>query len=222
MRTHLCTVARLSHTFSPALVTVHGLTVSSSLCCVCVWVCLIEADSLQLRIIYRAILDPVTLSFVVRSLDCLPCPGQWFPSVPAPWFRDSRSLPFPGLHHRTLGSPLFPCATCPNLWRAQPGFLSFTCLTCFSINRSCFRSLNPPVFICDSAGFVFRDSGWSSSWSSQLLDQQCPCPEDRLGCGAQHTTTSGTKAGLSSFAGGSLQMWPPYIVPATTWKVGDP
>ncbi len=44
----------------------------------------------------------------------------------------------------------------------------------------------------------------------------------RLWSTAQHTTTSGTKAGLSSFAGGSLRMWQPYIVPATTWKVGDP
>ncbi len=44
----------------------------------------------------------------------------------------------------------------------------------------------PHILSC--AGFVFRDSGWSSSWSSQLLDQQCPCSEDRWGCGAPHST----------------------------------
>ncbi len=80
---------------------------------VCVWVFLIEADSLQLRIIYRGYIRSCPLSCVVRSSDCLPCHGLWFPSVPASWFRDSCSLPFPGLYHRTLGCPLFPCATCP-------------------------------------------------------------------------------------------------------------
>ncbi len=112
----------------------------------CVWLRLIRSSWGSLT---GAILDPVTLSCVVRSSDCLPCHGQGFPSVSASWFRDSWSLPFPGLYHRTLGSPLFPCATCPNLRRAQPCFLSFTCLTCFAINRSCFRNLNPPVFIYD-------------------------------------------------------------------------
>ncbi len=42
----------------------------------------------------------------------------------------------------------------------------------------------PHILSC--AGFVFRDSGWSSSWSSQLLDQQCSCSEDRRVCGAPH------------------------------------
>ncbi len=93
--------------------------------CGCVWLRLIRSSWGSFT---GAILDPVMLSCVVRSSDCLPCHGLWFPSVPASWFRDSWSLPFPGLYNRTLGCPLFPCATCPYLRRAQPCFLSFTCL----------------------------------------------------------------------------------------------
>ncbi len=107
-------------------VTVYGFPVPSSLChgcvCMCVsrclWVCVIEADWLQLRVITWAILDPVTLSPIVRSLQCLPHAGRWIRSVPDSCFRDSRALPFPGL--RTLGCPLLPCVTRLCLWRAPP------------------------------------------------------------------------------------------------------
>ncbi len=112
----------------------HGLILALLCVCVCagvcVWVCLTQADSLQLQIIYRAILDPVTLSFVVRSLDCLPCPGQWFPSVPASWFRDSRSLPFLDSVTGHLAAHCFPVLPALPTWCATY-FPQFTCSDVF-------------------------------------------------------------------------------------------
>ncbi len=160
-----------------ATVTVHGLTIPSSLCCVCVcagvcvWVCLIEADSLQLRIIYRGYirschavlccqilrLSAVSWSVVfVRSCFLLPwflisavswtlSPDTWLPIV------SLRYLPQP-----TESSTLFP---------------QFHLSDVFAINRSCFRNLNPPVFIYDRK--IWPQYGFSGdSWFSGTVSQQ--------------------------------------------------
>ncbi len=59
--------------------------------------CVIEADSLQLRVITWAILDPVTLSPFVRSLQCLQCSGRRIRSVPVPGSAIPEPCCFPGL-----------------------------------------------------------------------------------------------------------------------------
>ncbi len=95
-------------------VTVHGFPVPSSPCLVCVRVrmceqvsvCVIEADSLQLRVITVGL-----YLFLSRSLLCQIL-AVFAVVVYGPfWFRDSWALLLPGLRSPDLGCPLLPCAT---------------------------------------------------------------------------------------------------------------
>ncbi len=115
----------------------HGPILSLLCVCVCagvcVWVCLIEADSLQLRIIYRGFIrscHAVLCCQILRLSACVMVSGFRPFLLPAPMIPDL--CRFLDSEHRTLGCPLLPCATCPNLRRAQRCFLSVTCLTCFN------------------------------------------------------------------------------------------
>ncbi len=94
------------------IVTVHGFPVPSSPCLVCVrvsrclWVCVIEADSLQLRVITVGL-----YLFLSRSLLCQIL-AVFAVVVYGPfWFRDSWALLLPGLRSPDRGCPLLPCAT---------------------------------------------------------------------------------------------------------------
>ncbi len=130
-------------------VTVHRLTVPSSLCCVCVcacvcvWVCLIEADSLQLRIIYRGY---IRSCHAVLCCQILGLSAVSWPVVSV------RSCFLISAVSWTLSPDIWPPIVSLR-YLPQPCFLSFTYLTCFAINRSCFRNLNPPVFIYDHFGY---------------------------------------------------------------------
>ncbi len=92
----------------------HPHPVLSVCVCVCVsrclWVCVIEADSLQLRVITVGL-----YLFLSRSLLCQIL-AVFAVVVYGPfWFRDSWALLLPGLRSPDLGCPLLPCATrlCP-------------------------------------------------------------------------------------------------------------
>ncbi len=85
-------------------VTVHGFPVPSSPCLMCVRVWAGVCGCVWLRLIRFscesspwAILDPVTLSPFVRSLQCLPCSGRRFRSVPVPGSAIPEPCCFPGL-----------------------------------------------------------------------------------------------------------------------------
>ncbi len=106
-------------------VTVHGFPVPSSPCLVCVsrclWVCVIEADSLQLRVITVGYIRSCHAVSFVRSLQCLPCSGRRFRSdflflVP----RFLSPAAFLDSERRRLVCPLLPCATRLCLRRAPP------------------------------------------------------------------------------------------------------
>ncbi len=72
----------------------------------CLWVCVIEADSLQLRVITVGL-----YLFLSRSLLCQIL-AVFAVVVYGPfWFRDSWALLLPGLRSPDLGCPLLPCAT---------------------------------------------------------------------------------------------------------------
>ncbi len=76
----------------------------------CLWVCVIEANSLQLRVITIGLYQ-----FLSRSLLCQIL-AVFAVDVYGPfWFRDSWALLLPGLRSPDLGCPLLPCATrlCP-------------------------------------------------------------------------------------------------------------
>ncbi len=88
----------------------HPHRVLSVCVCVCVsrclWVCVIEADSLQLRVITVGL-----YLFLSRSLLCQIL-AVFAVVVYGPfWFRDSWALLLPGLRSPDLGCPLLPCAT---------------------------------------------------------------------------------------------------------------
>ncbi len=88
----------------------HPHRVLSVCVCVCVsrclWVCVIEADSLQLRVITVGL-----YLFLSRSLLCQIL-AVFAVVVYSPfWFRDSWALLLPGLRSPDLGCPLLPCAT---------------------------------------------------------------------------------------------------------------
>ncbi len=92
----------------------HPHRVLSVCVCVCVsrclWVCVIEADSLQLRVITVGLYLFLSRSLFVRSLQCLRSSFtvRSGSAIPEPCcFLDS--------DHRTFGCPLLPCATrvCP-------------------------------------------------------------------------------------------------------------
>ncbi len=153
------------------------LSVSVCICVSrCLWVCVIEADSLQLRVITVGL-----YLFLSRSLLCQIL-AVFAVVVYGPfWFRDSWALLLPGLRSPDLGCPLLPCATrlCPTessvsaygklrfcLRKAPPlpyGKLRF-CLrkapplprksstlvsrcVLLPVINSLFPQLNPPVFI---------------------------------------------------------------------------
>ncbi len=117
---------------------------------VCVWVCLIEADSLQLRIINRGYIrscHAVLCCQILRLSACVMVSGFRPFLLPAPVIPDLCC--FLDSEHRTLGCPLLPCATCPNPTESSTLFPQFHLSDVFAIDRSCFRNLNPPVFIHD-------------------------------------------------------------------------
>ncbi len=100
----------------------HPHRVLSVCVCVCVsrclWVCVIEANSLQLRVITIGLYQ-----FLSRSLSCQIL-AVFAVDVYGPfWFRDSWALLLPGLRSPDLGCPLLPCAT-----RLSPTESSVFCL----------------------------------------------------------------------------------------------
>ncbi len=112
---------------------------------VCVWVCLIKADSLQLRIIYRGYIrscHAVLCCQILRLSACIMVSGFRPFLLSAPVIPDlcrflDTWLPIASLRYLpqpTESSTLFP---------------QFHLSDVFAINRSCFRNLNPPVFIHD-------------------------------------------------------------------------
>ncbi len=85
----------------------------------------------RLRIINRGYIrscHAVLCCQILRLSACVMVSGFRPFLLPAPVIPDR--CRFLDSEHRTLGCPLLPCANCPNLRRAQPCFLSFTCLTC--------------------------------------------------------------------------------------------
>ncbi len=63
----------------------------------CLWVCVIEADSLQLRVITVGYIRSCHAVSLVRSLQCLPCSGRRLRSVPVPGSAIPEPCCFPGL-----------------------------------------------------------------------------------------------------------------------------
>ncbi len=157
----------------------HPHRVLSVCVCVCVsrclWVCVIEADSLQLRVITVGLYLSLSRSLLCQIL------AVFAVDVFGPfWFRDSWALLLPGLRSPDLGCPLLPCATrlsptessvsaygklrvclrklrlCPTESSAsaygssasalrKAPFSFSLCIT--SRNKLSFPQLNPPVFI---------------------------------------------------------------------------
>ncbi len=158
-------------------VTVHGLTIPSSLCCVCVCVQVSVCGCVWLRLIRSswgsftgAILDPVTLSCVVRSSDCLPCHGQWFSSVPASCFRDSWSLPFLDSITGHLAAHCFPALRAPTY--GELNLVSSVSPVWRVCNKPfLFPKPESPVFIHDRR--IWPQYGFSGdSWFSGTVSQQ--------------------------------------------------
>ncbi len=168
-----------------------------SVVCVCVCVC----GCVWLRLIRSswgsftgAILDPVTLSCVVRSSDCLPCHGQWFSSVPASCFRDSWSLLFSWTLSPDTWLPIVSLRYLPQPTESSTLFPQFHQSDVFAINRSCFRNLNPPVFIYDRR--IWPQYGFSGgSWFSGTVSQQQRSYGSTGGEYVEHRTSC---AGVSS------------------------
>ncbi len=100
----------------------HPHRVLSVCVCVCVsrclWVCVIEANSLQLRVITIGLYQ-----FLSRSLSCQILAVFAVDVYGLFWFRDSWALLLPGLRSPDLGCPLLPCAT-----RLSPTESSVFCL----------------------------------------------------------------------------------------------
>ncbi len=131
-------------------VTVHGFPVPSSPChmCVCVsrWMCVIEADSLQLRVITWAILDPVTLSPFVRSLQCLPCSGRRIRSIPVPGSAIPVPCCFPGLRTPDTRLPIASLRYPPLPTESSTIASLFLFIPVINL---LFPQLNPIVYHCD-------------------------------------------------------------------------
>ncbi len=192
-------MSALPGSFLGLTVTVHGFPVPSSPCLVCVcayvWagvcgVCVIEADSLQLRVITVGLYLSLSRSLLCQIL------AVFAVDVFGPfWFRDSWALLLPGLRSPDLGCPLLPCATrlsptessvsaygklrvclgklrlCPTESSAsaygssasalrKAPFSFSLCIT--SRNKLSFPQLNPPVFIV-------TEGSDQSSWIQRRL-----------------------------------------------------
>ncbi len=94
----------------------------------CLWVCVIEADSLQLRVITVGLYLSLSRSLLCQIL------AVFAVDVFGPfWFRDSWALLFPGLRSPDLGCPLLPCAT-----RLSPTESS---VSAYGKHRVCLRKL---------------------------------------------------------------------------------
>ncbi len=140
----------------------HPHRVLSVCVCVCVsrclWVCVIEADSLRLRVITVGL-----YLFLSRSLLCQIL-AVFAVVVYGPfWFRDSWALLLPGLRSPDLGCPLLPCAT-----RLSPTESS---ASAYGKLRFCLRKLR----LCPSESSV---SAYGSSASAlrkaPLLPTEAP------------------------------------------------
>ncbi len=147
----------------------HPHRVLSVCVCVCVsrclWVCVIEANSLQLRVITIGLYQ-----FLSRSPSCqiLAVCGRRLRGVSGSWFpRFLSPAAFLDSDRRRLVCPLLPCATrlspygklrlCPTEAPPPPyGKLRLVshCVLLLVIN-SLFPQLNPPVF---------NVTGWTCSW----------------------------------------------------------
>ncbi len=72
----------------------------------CLWVCVIEADSLQLRVITVGYIRSCHAVFLVRSLQCLPCSGRRLRSVSCSGFAIPEPCCFPGLRSPETHLPI--------------------------------------------------------------------------------------------------------------------
>ncbi len=86
----------------------------------CLWVCVIEADSLQLRVITVGYIRSCHAVSLVRSLQCLPCSGWRFGPFLFLVPRFLSPAAFLDSERRRLVCPLLPCATRLCLRRAPP------------------------------------------------------------------------------------------------------
>ncbi len=77
----------------------------------CLWVCVIEADSLQLRVITVGYIRSCHAVSLVRSLQCLPCSGWQFGPFLFLVPRFLSPAAFLDSERRRLVCPLLPCAT---------------------------------------------------------------------------------------------------------------
>ncbi len=72
----------------------------------CLWVCVIEADSLQLRVITVGYIRSCHAVFLVRSLQCLPCSGRRLRSVSCSGFAIPEPCCLPGLRSPETHLPI--------------------------------------------------------------------------------------------------------------------
>ncbi len=114
-------------------VTAHGFPVPSSPCLMCVCI--------------SHILDPVTLSPFVRSLQCLPCSGRRIRSVPVPGYAIPEPWCFPGLRTPETRLPIASLRYPPLPTESSTIASLFLFI---SVINLLFPQLNPPVYHCDN------------------------------------------------------------------------
>ncbi len=112
----------------------------------CLWVCVIEADSLQLRVITVGYIRSCHAVSLVRSLQCLPCSGRCLRSFPVPGSAIPEPCCFPGLRTPETRLPiasLLPASAYGELHR------SFShCIT--SVINLLFSATESSPLHCDS------------------------------------------------------------------------
>ncbi len=131
----------------------------------CLWVCVIEADSLQLSVITVGL-----YLFLSRSLLCQIL-AVFAVVVYGPfWFRDSWALLLPGLRSPDLGCPLLPCAT-----RLSPTESS---VSAYGKPRFCLRKLR----LCptESSASAYGSSASALRKAPLLPTEAPPLPYGKL------------------------------------------
>ncbi len=110
----------------------------------CLWVCVIEANSLQLRVITIGLYQ-----FLSRSPSCqiLAVCGRRLRGVSGSWFpRFLSPAAFLDSDRRPLVCPLLPCATPPQPLRKAPLLPTESSASAYGKLRVCLRKLRPSAY----------------------------------------------------------------------------
>ncbi len=137
----------------------------------CLWVCVIEADSLQLRVITVGYIRSCHAVFLVRSLQCLPCSGRRLRSVSCSGFAIPEPCCFPGLRSPETHLPIASLRY-PPLPTKSSTLVSLIVL--LLVINSLFSATESSRLHCDISWTVENNVPVAKRWLSRTPENSLP------------------------------------------------